>query len=52
MKNVGANANILKVSESLKKSLEQEGNREHYPAAHVLFYEDGDSVRRLPGVHR
>jgi len=44
MKNVGARANILKVSESLKSSLEAAGSHEHYPAAHVLFREDGNSV--------
>src|SRR5271165_5925914 len=44
MKYVGARANILKVSEKLKSSLEAVGSNEHYPAAHVLFREDGNSV--------
>ncbi len=66
MKNVGGKANILKVSERLKKSLEQEGNKQTYPAACVLFYEDGNSdgvylvckgkvrmsVRNLPDLDR
>lgn len=44
MKNVGANGNILKVSEKLKKTLKKGGSIRRYPAAHVLFHEDGDSV--------
>ncbi len=44
MKNVGGRANILKVSERLKASLQAAGSKERYAAAHVLFHEDGDSV--------
>jgi|SRR5271165_4024871 len=44
MKNVGARANILKVSEELKASLEAAGCKQRYPAAQVLFREDGESV--------
>ena len=44
MKNVGARANILKVSEKLKASLEAAGSKKRYPAAQVLFREDGHSA--------
>jgi len=44
MKRVGAKANILKVSERLKSSLETAGRNKHYPPAHVLFHEDGNNV--------
>jgi len=44
MKRVGAKANILKVSERLKTSLEMAGRNEQYPAGHVLFHQDGNNV--------
>jgi CRP-like cAMP-binding protein len=66
MKNVGPRTNILKVSEKLKTTLETAGSIQHYPAAHVLFREDGNcvgvylvckgkvrmSVRNLPNLDR
>jgi CRP-like cAMP-binding protein len=44
MKNVGPRVNILKVSEELKSSLHAAGSTLRYPAAHVLFHEDADSI--------
>ena len=44
MKSVGAKTNILKASEKLRSSLDALGINQHYPAAHVLFREDGNSV--------
>ena len=66
MKNVGTRANILCVSEILRSSLEALGSNQHYPAAYILFHEDGDSegvylvcqgkvrmsVRNLPNLDR
>src|SRR5208282_6363924 len=66
MKNVGPRGNILKVSEELQSNLENAGRHQHYPAAHVLFDEDGEcagvclvckgkvrmSVRNLPDLDR
>jgi CRP-like cAMP-binding protein len=44
MNNVGARANILKASERLTSSLETAGSKKRYPAARVLFREDGQSA--------
>src|SRR5271166_5590078 len=44
MKNVGGRTNILKASEKLQSSLETAGSSKRYPAAHVLFCEDGQSA--------
>src|SRR5271167_1636253 len=41
---VGAKANILKASEKLQSSLDAIGSNRRYPAAHVLFREDGNSI--------
>ena len=39
-----AKTNILKASEKLQSSLDAVGSKQRYPAAHVLFREDGKSV--------
>lgn len=44
MKSLGPKTNILKASEKLQSSLDAVGSSRRYPAAHVLFREDGNSV--------
>jgi CRP-like cAMP-binding protein len=44
MKTVRGMTKILKASEELRSGLNAVGSSQHYPAAHVLFREDGNSV--------
>src|SRR5262249_10147641 len=44
MKNARPKTNILKASEELHTTLQTVGNSQHYPAAHILFREDGNGV--------
>jgi CRP-like cAMP-binding protein len=44
MKTVGGMTKILKASEELQSSLDAAGSSQRYPAAQVLFREDGNSV--------
>jgi CRP-like cAMP-binding protein len=44
MPKVGGKTNILKASEKLQSALGAVGSSKHYPAAHVLFREEGNSV--------
>lgn len=44
MKRVGPKTNILKASEKLQATLGTVGSSQHYPAAHVLFREEGNGV--------
>ena len=47
MANVGVKANILKVSDKLKKGLASAGVLEHYPSEHCLF----DADQQNQGVY-